>query len=178
MADERPDLSALLLKQRIILLSGPIDDAAANAIAAQLLVLRRESASEPIQLHINSPGGSVIAALAIYDALRLVTSEVATHVIGQAAGTALLIACAGTPGQRHAAEHARFAFGEARATADTLPQLEELARLQARFRELLAKHTGQTLERIANDWRQGTRLSAEEAKAFGLVDRVEPGKKR
>jgi ATP-dependent Clp protease protease subunit len=176
--DRIDDVHSRLLKRRVVLVGGPIDDTVANLVMAQMLFLQHESKTAPIDLHINSPGGSVVASLAVYDTIRFVKNEVATWVTGRAEGTALLLACAGTPGRRHALRHARLRFTELRgqareaSAAELEIQREEIARLRTVLQESFAKHTGQPIARVARSMEDEESLDAEGARAYGLVDHV------
>jgi ATP-dependent Clp protease, protease subunit len=171
------DVFSRLLADRIVFLGTEIDDGVANVVIAQLLHLQSASDESPIHVYINSPGGSVTALLAIYDTMRYVRPPVATFCLGQAASAAAVLLAAGTPGQRHVLEHARVLLhqpsggGEGTA-ADLEIQANEILRLRAQVDEILARHTGQTVERLRRDTERDLILTAQQAVDYGLADRV------
>jgi len=171
------DIYSRLLKDRIIFLGGAIDEYVAATIVAQMLFLQLENKEADIELYIMSPGGSVNAGFAIYDTIRHVSNDVATYCIGQAASMGAFLLAAGTKGKRYALPNARIMmhqpWGGAQGTAsDIVIQAEEIIRLKKRLNKLYAEHTGQTEERIAKDSDRDFFMSADEAKAYGLVDEI------
>ena len=171
------DVYSRLLGERIIFLGDPIDDAVANLVCAQLLHLEGEQPDRQIALYINSPGGSVTAALAIHDTMQFIRPAVRTVVLGQAASMAALLVAAGAPGQRFALASARLLLhqpsGEAQGqAADIERHASELLRLRALLWEHLASCTGQDAAKIANDADRDLVLTAQQARAYGLVDDV------
>ncbi|MBB4934642.1 ATP-dependent Clp protease protease subunit [Lipingzhangella halophila] len=171
------DVFSRLLSERIIFLGTQIDEGVANVVMAQMLHLDYENNERDIQLYINSPGGSTTALTAIYDTLRFVRSDVATVCMGQAASAAAVLLAAGTPGKRMALEHSRVllhqpssqAQGEA---ADLEIEAAEVLRIRSQIEEILARHTGQSVERLRDDTDRSTILTAQQAKEYGLVDDV------
>lgn len=171
------DIYSRLLVDRIVFLGTPIDDMVANLIIAQLLFLQMTDPKKDIHLYINSPGGSVTAGLAIYDTLQFVTCDVNTYCIGQAASMGAVLLCAGTKGKRFALPNARILIhqpwgGVQGQATDISIQAKEILRLKDRLNEILAKHSGHTVEEIARDSDRDRFMSAEEAKEYGLVDHV------
>ena len=171
------DIYSRLLKDRIIFLGGAIDDLTAATVVAQMLFLQLENKESDISLYIMSPGGSVNAGLAIYDTMQHVTNDIATYCIGQAASMGAFLLSAGTKGKRFALPNARIMihqpWGGAQGTAaDIVIQAEEIIRLKRTLNQLYATHTGQTEERIAKDSDRDFFMSADQAKAYGLVDEV------
>jgi ATP-dependent Clp protease protease subunit len=171
------DIFSRLLKDRIIFLQGPIDDTVGNLIVAQMLFLQFDDPQADIHLYINSPGGSVTAGLGIYDTMQYVTCPVATYCIGQAASMAAVLLASGTKGKRNCLPNARvmihqpMAGSEGTAT-EILIHAKEFLRLKKRLNGILLHHTGQTLEQIDKDTDRDKFMSAEDAKAYGLVDNV------
>jgi ATP-dependent Clp protease protease subunit len=171
------DIYSRLLVDRIIFLGTPVDDMVANLIIAQLLFLQMTDSKKDINLYINSPGGSVTAGLAIYDTMQFLTCDVNTYCVGQAASMGAVLLAAGTKGKRYALPNARIMihqpWGGAQGTAtDISIQAKEILRLKDRLNELLGKHTGKKADDIANSTDRDNFMSADEAKAFGLVDQV------
>jgi ATP-dependent Clp protease protease subunit len=171
------DLFSRLLKDRIVFIGSVIDEVDANLIVAQMLFLQNENKSSEISLYVNSFGGSVTAGLAIYDTMQFVQCDVATYCIGQAVSLAAILLAAGTQGKRYALPHSRIMlhqpWGGTRGTAtDISIQAEEILRLKKHLNEILARHSGQPLERIEADTDRDFYMGAEEAKAYGLVDEV------
>jgi ATP-dependent Clp protease protease subunit len=171
------DIYSRLLVDRIIFLGTPVDDMVSNLIIAQLLFLQMTDPKKDIHLYINSPGGSVTAGLAIYDTMQFLTCDVNTYCIGQAASMGAVLLAAGTKGKRYGLPNARIMihqpWGGAQGTAtDISIQAKEILRLKDRLNEILAKHTGRKVDDIANSTDRDNFMSAEEAKAFGLVDQV------
>ncbi len=171
------DIYSRLLKDRIIFLQGVVDDDSANLIVAQILFLQFDDPKADIHLYINSPGGSVTAGMAIYDTMHYVTCDVATYCIGMAASMGATLLAAGTKGKRFALPHAEVmihqVLGGARGPAtDMLIRTKNLLRTKRTMNELLAKHTGQPLEKIEKDTDRDNFLTAKEAMEYGLVDQV------
>lgn len=176
------DIYSRLLKERIIILGTPIVDEVANLIIAQMLFLQGEDAEKDINLYINSPGGSVTAGLAIYDTMQYLKCDVVTYCVGQAASMGAVLLAAGTRGKRHALPNARIMihqpWGGAQGQASDISiQAKEILRLRDRLNEILALHTGKSVEEIARDTDRDFFMSAEEARAYGLVDDVMPSRK-
>jgi ATP-dependent Clp protease protease subunit len=166
-----------LLKDRIIFLGWPIDDNLASVVVAQLLFLESEDPDKDVFMYINSPGGLVHSGLAIYDTMQYVKCPVSTLCIGQASSMAALLMSAGRPGKRFALPHARFLLHQPLGSfsgqaADVDIQAREILFLKRQITDLLAKHTGQPLEKVARDSDRDFYLSAEEARAYGLIDGV------
>ena len=171
------DIYSRLLKDRIIFLQGVVDDDSANLIVAQMLFLQFDNPKMDIHLYINSPGGSVTAGMAIYDTMHYITCDVATYCIGMAASMGATLLAAGTKGKRHALPHAEVmihqVLGGARGPAtDMLIRTKNLLRTKRTMIEILAKHTGQPLERIEKDTDRDNFMTAKEAMEYGLVDQV------
>ena len=171
------DIYSRLLKDRIIFIGTPVDDVVSNLIIAQLLFLQNEDPDREISMYINSPGGSVTAGLAIYDTMQFVKPPVATYCVGQAASMGALLLCAGAKGKRYALPAARIMIhqpwgGVQGAAADISIQAQEILRLRSKINELLAKHTGQSLEKIEKDTDRDYFMSAPEAKTYHLIDEV------
>jgi len=171
------DIYSRLLKDRIVFIGTPIDDVVANNIIAQILFLQMDDPTKDINIYVNSPGGSVTAGLAIYDTMQFVKCNVATYCIGQAASMGALLLTAGTKGRRFALPNSRVMihqpWGGAQGTASDIHiQATEILKMKKNLNDILAKHTGQPLEKIEKDTDRDHFLSAEEAKAYGLVDDV------
>ena len=171
------DIYSRLLKDRIIFLGTPIDAQVANVVVAQLLFLDAQNPNQEIKLYTNSPGGEVDAGLAIYDTMQFVRAPVSTIVIGMAASMAAVILAAGEKGRRYALPHARGMIhqpgGGARGTAsDIAIQAQEILKAKKLLNEILAKHTGQPLEKVEKDTDRDYYLSAQEALEYGLIDQV------
>lgn len=172
------DIYQRLSLERIIFLSQEVDDGIANAIVASMLYLDSDDATKPIYLYINSPGGSVTAGMAIYDTMQHIKSEVVTICVGLAASMGAFLLAAGSPGKRLALPHARIMIhqplggtGRQQAT-DIEIEAKQIIRVRQRLNELMAFHTGKSVEQIAKDTDRDYFLSAEEAKEYGLIDRV------
>ncbi|RZM79348.1 ATP-dependent Clp protease proteolytic subunit [Leptolyngbya iicbica] len=166
-----------LFRERIIFLSEEVNDNIANAIVAYLLYLDSDDNSKPIYLYINSPGGSVTAGMAIYDTMQHIKSEVITICVGLAASMGAFLLAAGAPGKRMALPHARIMIhqplGGARGQATDIEiEAKEVVRIKHTLNEMLAKHTGKTLEEIERDTDRDYFMSAQEAMEYGLIDRV------
>jgi ATP-dependent Clp protease protease subunit len=171
------DIYSRLLKERVIFITGPIEDYGASLITAQLLFLEAENPKKEIHMYINSPGGLVTAGLAIYDTMQYVRPPVQTFCIGQAASAASLLLCAGKKGDRFALPNARIMVHQPSASfygqaADIARHAQEIVKLKRRLNEIYAKHTGQTVEAIEKQLDRDTYMTAEEAKNFGLLDQV------
>ncbi len=171
------DIYSRLLKDRIIFVGTVIDDMVSNLIIAQLLFLQMEDPEKDIEVYINTPGGSVTSGLAIYDTMQFVKPNVSTYCVGQATSMGALLLAAGTPGKRYALPHARIMIhqpwgGVQGAAADISIQAQEILRLRSKIEEILAAHTKQPIEKIKKDTDRDYFMSAEEAKAYGIVDEV------
>jgi ATP-dependent Clp protease protease subunit len=171
------DIYSLLLKERIIFVGTPIDDQVANVVVAQLLFLSREDPDREIQMYINSPGGQIYAGLAIYDTMQMIPNKISTVAVGVAASFGTVLLTAGTKGQRYALPHATIhmhqPLGGAQGQASDIEiQAREILRLKERLNEILAFHTGRTIEEIIHDTERDNYLSAEQAVEYGLVDQV------
>ena len=171
------DIYSRLLKERIIFLGGPIDDSVANVVVAQLLFLESEDPDKDIHLYINSPGGVVTAGLAIYVTMQYIKPDVSTICIGQAASMGSILLTAGAAGKRYALPHARIMIhqplgGAQGQSTDIQIQAKEILRLREVGNNILAHHTGQDPEKINVDTERDNFMSAEEAKAYGLIDEV------
>jgi ATP-dependent Clp protease protease subunit len=171
------DIYSLLLKGRIVFVGMPITDQMANLVVAQLLYLSNEDPEKPIRVYINCPGGLVYYGLAIYDTMQQVSCPVETYAVGVTASMGTVLLAAGTKGRRYALPHATVhmhpAGGSAQGYApDVAIQYKELMRVEDLIHQLLAKHTGQTVEQIAADFDRDRFMSAEEAVEYGLVDEV------
>jgi ATP-dependent Clp protease protease subunit len=171
------DIYSRLLKDRIVFIGSPIDDDIANLVIAQLLFLEAEDPDKDINLYINSPGGVVTAGMAIYDTMQFIKPQVSTVCLGQAASMAALLLAGGAAGKRTALPNARILIhqpmGGTRGQAtDIKIQAEEILRLREHLNEILAKHTGQPLDRISTDTERDYYMSSEQAKAYGIIDQV------
>ena len=171
------DIYSRLLKERIIFLGGPIDDSVANVVVAPMLFLESEDPDKDIHLYINSPGGVVTAGLAIYDTMQYIKPDVSTICIGQAASMGSLLLTAGAAGKRYALPHARIMIhqplgGAQGQSTDIQIQAKEILRLREVGNEILSRHTGQDAEKVNVDTERDNFMSAEEAKAYGLIDEV------
>lgn len=171
------DIYSRLLKDRIIFLGSAIDNEVANLIIAQMLFLESEDPEKDINFYINSPGGVVTAGMAIYDTIQYIKPDVATVCIGQAASMGALLLTAGTPGKRFALPNARIMIhqplGGAQGQAtDIKIQATEILRMKDILNEILAKHTGQDIERVAADTERDFFMSGEQALEYGIIDRV------
>jgi len=171
------DIYSRLLKERVIFVTGPIEDYGASLITAQLLFLEAENPKKEVHMYINSPGGLVTAGLAIYDTMQYVRPPVQTFCIGQAASAASLLLCAGKKGERFALPNARIMVHQPSASfygqaADIARHAQEIVKLKRRLNEIYAKHSGQTVEAVEKMLDRDTYMTAEEAKNFGLLDQV------
>ena len=171
------DIYSRLLKERLIFITGPIEDYGASLLTAQLLFLEAENPKKEIHMYINSPGGLVTAGMAIYDTMQYVRPQIQTYCIGQAASMGSLLLCAGKKGERYALPNARVMVHQPSASfygqaADIARHAQEIVKLKKRLNEIYAKHTGQTVEAIEKMLDRDTYMTGEEAKAFGLIDQV------
>ena len=171
------DIYSLLLRERIVFLGTPIDDQIANLIIAQLLYLEREDPDRDISLYIHSPGGVITAGLAVYDTLQLIKPAVSTICVGMTASMGTVLLAAGEPGKRYALPnatvHMHQAMGGARGqAADIEIAAREILRTNAIIRNILARHTGQSIDKIKQDTDRDYYLDASQAKAYGIVDEV------
>jgi ATP-dependent Clp protease protease subunit len=171
------DIYSRLLKDRLIFIVGPVEDHMANLVVAQLLYLESENADKDIHLYINSPGGSVTAGLSIYDTMQFINCDVSTICVGQAASMGALLLAGGTKGKRFALPHSRImvhqpsAGFQGQATDISIHAAEVLA-LKARLNDIMAKHSGQPIEKIESDLERDNFMSAAAALEYGLVDTV------
>jgi len=171
------DIYSRLLKERIIFITGPVEDYGASLITAQLLFLEAENPKKEISMYINSPGGYVTAGLGIYDTMQYIRPKVQTLCVGQASSAASLLLCAGNPGERYCLPNSRVLVHQPSASyygqaADIARHAQEIVKLKHRLNQIYAKHTGQTVEAVEKMLDRDTYLTAEEAKAFGLVDKI------
>lgn len=171
------DIYSLLLKERIVFLGMPITDQVANLIIAQLLYLEREDPEKDISLYIHCPGGIISAGLAIYDTIQLIRCDVSTICVGLAASMGTLLLCAGAKGKRYALPNATIHMhqpvGGAQGQASDIEiAAREILRMQEKLRLIIAKHTGQPMEKIAHDTDRDFYLSAEQALEYGIVDEI------
>jgi ATP-dependent Clp protease protease subunit len=171
------DIYSRLLKERVVFLVGPIDDYLANVVVAQLLFLESENPEKDIHLYINSPGGSVTSGMAIYDTMQFIKCDVSTLCIGQAASMGALLLAGGQGGKRHCLPHSRVMIhqplgGVQGQAADIEIHAREILAIRERLNHILAKHTGQPLERIQEDTDRDRFMSSQEAVTYGLVDSV------
>ncbi len=171
------DLYSRLLKERIIFLGTPIDDAIANLLMAQLIHLESEDPDKDISLYINSPGGEITALMAIYDTMQYIKPDVQTICIGQAASAAAVLLAAGTRGKRYALPHARILIhqphgGASGQAVDIEIQAKEITRMRELLDEILAYHTGQPVEKVGADTDRDFIMGATEAKEYGIVDEI------
>ena len=177
------DIYSRLLKERIVFLCGPVDDLVANLIMAQLLWLESENPDKDIHLYINSPGGSVTAGLSIYDTMQFVRCDIATMCVGQAASMGAFLLAAGAEGKRVALPNSRMMLhqpsgGSQGVASDIEIQAREIVLIRARLNELLAEHTSQAIEKIAEDTDRDYWMNPEEALEYGLVDTVQHARNR
>ena len=172
------DIYSRLLKDNIIFLGTPIDDNVANVVTAQLLFLEAEDPTKDISLYINSPGGSISAGMAIYDTMQFIRPDVTTICIGQAASMGALLLAAGAPGKRFALPNSRILIhqpsmsGLSGQATDIDIHAREILRLRETMNRILAHHTGQTVEKLQTDVERDYIMTAEQAKAYGIVDQV------
>ncbi|PXW35096.1 UNVERIFIED_CONTAM: ATP-dependent Clp protease proteolytic subunit ClpP [Williamsia faeni] len=171
------DVYSRLLTERIVYLGTEIDDGVANVLIAQMLHLASESAGQPINLYINSPGGSPSAMLAVYDTMRFISCDVATTCVGQAVGAAAVLLAGGTPGQRGILPHGRVVLHQPAIEGQgTIPDLiihaDEVLRVRGELEELLSRHTGKDAKTLRHDTDRDLILRADQAVAYGLVDQI------
>ena len=173
------DIYSRLLKERVIFLVGPVNDASANLVVAQMLFLEAENPDQDIHLYINSPGGSVTAGMSVYDTMNFIKPDISTLCLGQAASMGAMLLTAGAKGKRFALPHSRVMIhqplingGLGGQASDIEIHARELLKMKATLNELLAKHSGQPLEKIERDTDRDNFMSAEEAAAYGLIDHV------
>ena len=171
------DIYSRLLRERVIFLVGPVDDAVANVIVAQFLFLESENPDKDINLYINSPGGSVSAGLAIYDTLRFIKPDVSTTCIGQAASMGALLLAGGTSGKRFCLPHSRIMIhqplgGYSGQASDIDIHAKEILKARDKLNKILAKHTGKTLKSIEKDTDRDRFMTADEARKYGIVDKI------
>ena len=171
------DIYSRLLKDRIIFLGGGIDDSVANLVIAQLLFLEAEDPDKDIHLYINSPGGVVTAGMAIYDTMRYIKAPVSTICIGQAASMGAFLLSGGEKGKRFSLTNARIMIhqpigGFQGQATDIHIHAKEILRMKAQLNELLAEHTGQSVEKVENDTERDYFMSGEEAKSYGIIDAI------
>jgi ATP-dependent Clp protease protease subunit len=171
------DIYSRLLKERVIFLVGPVEDYMANLVVAQLLFLESENPDKDIHLYINSPGGSVTAGMSIYDTMQFIKPDVSTMCIGQAASMGAFLLAAGAPGKRFCLPNSRNMIhqpsgGAQGQASDIHIQSQEILKIRERLNERLAHHTGQSIEKIAEDTERDNFMNAEESKSYGLIDEV------
>lgn len=171
------DIFSRLLKDRIIFIGTPIDDNVANLVIAQMLFLEAEDPEKDIYVYINSPGGSVTAGMAMYDTMQFIKPDVATTCMGIAASMGAFLLCAGTKGKRAALPNSRVMIHQPMAgtqgqVSDIVIMTEEFTKTKKRLNDLLVHHTGQPLERVEKDTDRNFFMSADEAKEYGLIDKV------
>ena len=171
------DIYSRLLKERVVFLVGPVNEVSANLIVAQLLFLESENPDKDISFYINSPGGSVSAGLAIYDTMQFIKPDVSTLCIGQAASMGALLLCSGAKGKRYCLPNSRVMIhqpmgGFQGQASDIEIHAKEILYLREKLNQIMAKHTGQPVDRIARDTDRDNFLSAGESKEYGLIDRI------
>ena len=172
------DIYSRLLKDSIVFIGAPIDDALANLVIAQMLFLEAEDPDRDILLYLNSPGGSISAGFAIYDTMQFIKPDVQTYCIGQAASMAAVLLGAGAKGKRYSLPNSRIIIHQPLMTGlggqatDIDIHAREILRMRARLNEILAAHTGQPLERIAEDTERDYIMSAEQSREYGIIDQV------
>jgi len=172
------DIYSRLLKERIVFLVGPVSDESANLVVAQLLFLESENPDKDIYLYINSPGGSITAGMSIYDTMNFIKPDVSTLCIGQAASMGAFLLSAGAKDKRFALTNSRVMIhqpligGLSGQATDIEIHARELLKIKARMNELMALHTGQSVDKVQRDTERDNFMSAEEAQAYGLIDRV------
>jgi ATP-dependent Clp protease protease subunit len=177
MGERAYDIYSRLLKERIIFLGEPIDDNVANIIIAQLLFLDAENSKEDIKIYVNSPGGSVTAALALYDTMQHVKAPVATICLGQAASAAAVLLACGAKGKRYSLPNARIMIhqvmgGVEGQQKDVEIQAKEMLRIKNQINQIMAKHTGQPIKKIEADSDRDYFMTADEAKKYGIIDKI------
>lgn len=175
---ERPwDIYSRLLRDRIVFIGTPIDDFVANAVVAQLLFLQMEDPKKPVQLYINTPGGHITSGMAIYDTLNFLRCDVVTYCVGMAASIGTVLLAAGSKGMRYALPNSRVMIhqptgGATGQTSDISIAAREILRWRKTINEILAKHTGKTVEQINQDSDRDNYMTAPEARDYGIVDQV------
>ena len=177
MGERAYDIYSRLLKERIIFLGEPIDDTVANIVIAQLLFLDAENSKEDIKIYINSPGGSVTSAMALYDTMQHVKADVATICLGQAASAAAVLLACGAKGKRFSLPNARVLIhqvmgGVEGQQKDVEIQAREMLRIKNQINQILANHTGQPVRKIEQDTDRDYFMTAEEAKKYGIIDKI------
>jgi ATP-dependent Clp protease protease subunit len=177
MGERAYDIYSRLLRERIIFLGEPIDDAVANTVIAQMLFLDAENSKEDIKIYINSPGGSVTSALALYDTIQHVKADVSTICIGQAASAAAVLLACGRKGKRFALPNARVLIhqvmgGVEGQQKDVEIQAREMLRIKNQLNLILERHTGQSVNKLEKDTDRDYFLTAEEAKKYGIIDKI------
>jgi ATP-dependent Clp protease protease subunit len=177
------DIYSRMLKERVIFLVGPVEDHMANLIVAQLLFLESENPDKDIHLYINSPGGSVTAGLSVYDTMQFIRCDVLTMCIGHAASMGALLLAAGAPGKRFALPNSRIMIhqpsgGSQGVAADIEIQAREILRMRQQLNQILADHTGQSIEQIARDTDRDRWMTPDEAADYGLIDTVQTPRKK
>ena len=176
-AQRQMTVGDLLLDNRIIFLDGPIHDGSANAIVMKMLFLQSENRHQDIHLYINSPGGSVTATLAIYDIMQFIECDVATYCVGLSASGGAILVAGGTAGKRFALKHSKMMIHQPHGqvggqVSDIEIQAKDILETRHLLNELLASHTGQEVDTIANDTQRDYYMTADESKAYGLVDEI------
>ncbi len=171
------DIYSRMLKERVIFLVGPVNDASANLVVAQLLFLEAENPDKDIYFYINSPGGSVTAGMSIYDTMQFIKPDVSTLCIGQAASMGAFLLCAGAKGKRFALPNSRVMIhqplgGFQGQASDIAIHAKEILSIKDKLNRIMSEHTGQPLERLENDTDRDNFMSADEAAAYGLIDNV------
>ena len=171
------DIYSRLLKDRIVLLGTPLDDHVANLLVAEFLYLQSEDPKKDVEFYINSPGGSVTAGMAVYDTLQMLSCDVKTYCVGQAASMGALLLAAGTHGKRYALPNARIMIhqplgGTEGSAADISIHAQEILRIKQRLNKIMAFHTGQNIKKIEKDSDRDYFMSSEEAQKYGLVDEI------
>ena len=171
------DIYSMLLKERVIFLTGPVEDVGANLVVAQLLYLEAENPDKDISLYINSPGGSVTAGLSIYDTMQFIKPDVSTLCIGQAASMGAVLLAGGAQGKRHALPNSRVLIHQVMGgfqgqASDIEIHAQEILSIKEKLNNILSKHTGQKVKKVAEDSDRDNFLSPEEAVEYGLIDSV------
>jgi ATP-dependent Clp protease protease subunit len=171
------DIYSRLLKERVIFLVGPVEDYMANLVVAQLLFLEAENPDKDIHLYINSPGGSVTAGMSIYDTMQFIKPDVSTMCIGQACSMGAFLLAGGAKGKRYCLPNSRTMIhqpsgGASGQATDILIHAEEIIKIRQRLNDIMAHHTGQPVEKVSKDTERDNFMSAEESKAYGLIDEV------
>lgn len=171
------DIYSRLLKERVIFLTGPVEDYMANVVVAQLLFLEAENPDKDIHLYINSPGGSVTAGMSIYDTMQFIKPDVSTMCIGQACSMGAFLLTAGAAGKRYALPNSRVMIhqpsgGAQGQASDIHIHAQEILKIRSHLNELMAFHTGQSVEKVTQDTERDNFMSAQQAKEYGLVDQV------